>query len=106
RRRRPRDRPAGRAADRAHRHPARPGTPARPHARPVRLKPPRRPLALRAPETGDMPHIIIEYSANLRDEIAIDTLVERLHRTAIDTGVFPIGGARTRAAERSHYRIA
>ncbi|HLT02509.1 MAG TPA: 5-carboxymethyl-2-hydroxymuconate Delta-isomerase [Geminicoccaceae bacterium] len=53
-----------------------------------------------------MPHIIIEYSANLREEIGIDALVEALHRTAIDTGVFPIGGARTRAAERSHYRIA
>ena len=53
-----------------------------------------------------MPHIIVEYSANLRDEIHLDALLERLHRTALETGIFPIGGARTRAAERSHYRIA
>jgi 5-carboxymethyl-2-hydroxymuconate isomerase len=53
-----------------------------------------------------MPHIVVEYSANLRDRLRLDALLERLHATAIGTGVFPIGGARTRAAERTHYRIA
>jgi 5-carboxymethyl-2-hydroxymuconate isomerase len=53
-----------------------------------------------------MPHIIIEYSANVRDRIRLGSLIERLHATAIGTGVFPLGGARTRAAERSDYRIA
>ena len=53
-----------------------------------------------------MPHIIIEYSANVRDRIGLGSLIERLHATAIGTGVFPLGGARTRAAERSDYRIA
>jgi 5-carboxymethyl-2-hydroxymuconate isomerase len=53
-----------------------------------------------------MPHIIIEYSANLRGRIGLEPLIERLHATAIGTGVFPLGGTRTRAVERTDYRIA
>ena len=53
-----------------------------------------------------MPHIVVEYSANIRERIALDRLLERLHETAIGTGVFPLGGTRTRAAERAAYRIA
>lgn len=53
-----------------------------------------------------MPHIVVEYSANIRDRLELPRLIESLHTTAIGTGVFPIGGARTRAAERTHYRIA
>lgn len=53
-----------------------------------------------------MPHIVVEYSSNIGDRVDLDRLIERLHETAIATGVFPIGGARTRAAERTRYRIA
>ena len=53
-----------------------------------------------------MPHIVVEYSANLRERIDLPLLIERLHLAALATGVFPLGGTRTRAAERSHYRIA
>lgn len=53
-----------------------------------------------------MPHLIIEYSANLEPEIQITQLVEALHATAIATGVFPVGGARTRAVRRDVYRVA
>jgi 5-carboxymethyl-2-hydroxymuconate isomerase len=53
-----------------------------------------------------MPHIVVEYSANLRERIGLQRLLERLHETAIATGVFPLGGTRTRAVERSAYRIA
>ena len=53
-----------------------------------------------------MPHIIVEYSANIRRQIGPDNLVECVHQAALRTGVFPIGGTRTRAAERSCYRIA
>lgn len=53
-----------------------------------------------------MPHIIIEYSANLRDRLELPKFIERLHAVALETGVFPLGGLRTRAAERAHYRIA
>lgn len=53
-----------------------------------------------------MPHIVVEYSANLRERIDLPGLIDALHASAIATGVFPPGGTRTRAAERSHYRIA
>jgi 5-carboxymethyl-2-hydroxymuconate isomerase len=53
-----------------------------------------------------MPHIIIEYSDNLEKKINLDQLIEKVHKIAIDTGVFPIGGLRIRAAKREHYKIA
>lgn len=53
-----------------------------------------------------MPHIVIEYSANLDGALDIQALVDAMHATALKTGVFPAGGARTRAARRDHYRVA
>ena len=53
-----------------------------------------------------MPHLIIEYSANLGQALDIAKLVTALHEAALGTGVFPIGGIRTRAAKRDIYRIA
>ena len=53
-----------------------------------------------------MPHLNIEYSANLDDALDIQALVERIHETALETGIFPLGGVRTRAEARTHYRIA
>jgi 5-carboxymethyl-2-hydroxymuconate isomerase len=53
-----------------------------------------------------MPHIIIECSANVRERTDLATLVECVHETALATGVFPIGGTRTRVEERTDYRIA
>lgn len=53
-----------------------------------------------------MPHQIIEYSANLEAELDIDTLVRVLHETAAGIEALPIGGLRTRAVGRQHYRIA
>jgi 5-carboxymethyl-2-hydroxymuconate isomerase len=53
-----------------------------------------------------MPHVLIEYSANLRDRIRVRELIGRLHETAIGTGVFPLAGTRTRAFARDDYRIA
>ena len=53
-----------------------------------------------------MPHIVIECSANVRELTDLDALVAQVHATALDTGVFPIGGLRTRVAERATYRIA
>ena len=47
-----------------------------------------------------MPHIIIEYSDNIEKKIKLETLIEKVHATAIDTGVFPLGGLRVRAAKR------
>jgi 5-carboxymethyl-2-hydroxymuconate isomerase len=53
-----------------------------------------------------MPHIIVEYSANLETRTDIPDLLTRLHAAALETGVFPIGGLRTRAARRDAYVVA
>jgi 5-carboxymethyl-2-hydroxymuconate isomerase len=53
-----------------------------------------------------LPHLIIEYSANIEDRIALDELLDKLHNCALDTGVFPLGGLRVRAHRTDAYRIA
>ena len=53
-----------------------------------------------------MPHLIVEYSANLEQKIALDALLDKLHACALATGVFPIGGLRVRAHRADAYRIA
>lgn len=53
-----------------------------------------------------MAHIVIEYSANLRGQFDLDAFLRAVHEAALSTGVFPIGGIRTRAYEASHYVIA
>lgn len=53
-----------------------------------------------------MPHLIIEYSANLEDRLDLDRLMDALHQAALDTGVFPLGGLRIRAHSVDRYRIA
>ena len=53
-----------------------------------------------------MPHQTIEYSANLELELDIEALVRVLHETAASIDALPIGGLRTRAVARQHYRIA
>jgi 5-carboxymethyl-2-hydroxymuconate isomerase len=53
-----------------------------------------------------MPHLIVEYSDNLSSRVDIPELLQTLHQTALATGVFPIGGLRTRAARRDQYVIA
>jgi len=53
-----------------------------------------------------VPHLVVEYSANLEAQLDLDTLLDRLHATAIKTGMFPLGGIRIRAYRADHYRIA
>lgn len=53
-----------------------------------------------------MPHLVLEYSANLEGTLDIGELVRVVHETALETGVFPLGGIRTRAERRDIYRIA
>ena len=53
-----------------------------------------------------MPHIIIEYSDNIEKYLKIDPLIKKVHTTAVDTGIFPLGGLRVRAAKRESYEIA
>jgi 5-carboxymethyl-2-hydroxymuconate isomerase len=53
-----------------------------------------------------MAHIVIEYSANLLGQFDLDGFARAVHGAALATGVFPIGGIRTRAYEAKHYVIA
>jgi 5-carboxymethyl-2-hydroxymuconate isomerase len=52
-----------------------------------------------------MPHLIIDYSANLDADLVMAKLASALHAAALETGVFPIGGCRTRLARREVYVI-
>jgi 5-carboxymethyl-2-hydroxymuconate isomerase len=52
-----------------------------------------------------MPHLIIEYSANLEADLDLPLLATTIHEAALATGVFPIGGCRTRVARRDVYVI-
>ena len=53
-----------------------------------------------------MPHITIEYSANVADHHDVQALVDVVHAAALDDGLPPVEGLRTRAACRTQYRIA
>lgn len=53
-----------------------------------------------------MPHLTIEYSANVADHVDIDHLVGALHDAALATGVAALDALRTRAVRRDHYAIA
>ena len=53
-----------------------------------------------------MPHITIDYSANLKPEVDIAALCDLLRRAAIETGEFPVAGVRVRAFAARHVSIA
>ncbi len=53
-----------------------------------------------------MPHFIMEFSPNIESDIDIPELMKVIHREAIETGVFPKGGIRTRAVKSDYYLIA
>lgn len=53
-----------------------------------------------------MPHIAIEYSANLESRIDIAGLCNTLRIAGIETGVFPPPGIRVRAYCADYYSIA
>ncbi len=54
-----------------------------------------------------MPHIIVEYTDNLRDEGNIPALLKNVNKVLIDRShIFPIGGIRSRAIELQHYCVA
>ncbi|OQW55755.1 MAG: hypothetical protein A4S14_12460 [Proteobacteria bacterium SG_bin9] len=53
-----------------------------------------------------MPHLIVEYSTNLEKRISVRELLKHIHEAALASGVFKIGGIRTRAAPRDLYIVA
>ena len=57
-------------------------------------------------EEHHMPHVTIEFSANVAEHHDIDALVVAVHEAALAHGLPPADGHRTRAAERTHYAVA
>jgi 5-carboxymethyl-2-hydroxymuconate isomerase len=53
-----------------------------------------------------MPHLTVEYSANLAPVLRLPQLLDALHTTAAGIAAFPRAGLRTRAARRDDYVIA
>ncbi len=54
-----------------------------------------------------MPHIVVEYTANLGDDARMPALLKQLNTVLIETnGMFPVGGIRSRAIELQHWCIA
>lgn len=53
-----------------------------------------------------MPHITIEYTPNLVDEVRQTDLVSAVHQAAADTKVFPLWGIRTLARPAELSRVA
>ncbi len=53
-----------------------------------------------------MPHVIVEYSANLEPRADIAGLVDGLHSATYATGLFELPAIRVRAAPRAVYRVA
>lgn len=53
-----------------------------------------------------MPHIILEYSANLEDRLDVSALCHVLKDAAAATGVFPPAGIRVRAHSANYVVIA
>ena len=53
-----------------------------------------------------MPHIVVEYSANLEDHIDIAVVLESLHSAAASHSSVPLAGLRTRAMKREQYLVA
>lgn len=53
-----------------------------------------------------MPHTIIEYSANVATHHDVDALVRAIHDSAMTMELAHVGGYRTRAAVRDHFRVA
>ena len=53
-----------------------------------------------------MPHLIIEYSANLEDAMDLEGLMTKLRDRAVASGIFPLGGIRVRGERRDRYLVA
>lgn len=53
-----------------------------------------------------MPHLTIEYSENIEENINVRDLVKLMHDIAADIDALPLGGLRTRAVPRKDFLIA
>jgi 5-carboxymethyl-2-hydroxymuconate isomerase len=53
-----------------------------------------------------MPHFVIEYSANLEPDIDLRAIVDAVHKSAVESGLFKIGGIRVRTLKHDIYKVA
>jgi len=53
-----------------------------------------------------MPHLIVDYSANLEEAIDMSALCDHLRRAAVQIEAFPAAGVRVRAIPAPHWSIA
>jgi 5-carboxymethyl-2-hydroxymuconate isomerase len=53
-----------------------------------------------------MPHFVIEYSANLEPDIDLRAIVDAVHASVVESGLFKIGGIRVRTLRHEIYKIA
>ena len=53
-----------------------------------------------------MPHLMIDYSANIEPDIDMSRLCENLRAIATEIEAFPIAGVKVRAVRVDHYAIA
>ncbi len=53
-----------------------------------------------------MPHVTIEHSSNVTEHHDIDALVQAVHAGALDHGLATLAALRTRAVQRTHFKVA
>lgn len=53
-----------------------------------------------------MPHFIAEYTDNIEQQADLPSLFEKVHHVLGDTGVFPLGGIRSRGVRLDSWRMA
>jgi 5-carboxymethyl-2-hydroxymuconate isomerase len=53
-----------------------------------------------------VPHLIVDYSANMDDRLDMAAFCDGLRRAAIATGILPLAGIRVRAIRADHVSIA
>jgi 5-carboxymethyl-2-hydroxymuconate isomerase len=53
-----------------------------------------------------MAHFIYEYSANLpAEQLNLSALMEKMHKAAANSGIFPLAGLRSRAIRCEEFRV-
>lgn len=53
-----------------------------------------------------MPHLAIEYSANLEERADIGSLCRIVHSSILESGLFEVGAVRVRAFPAAHWAVA
>ena len=53
-----------------------------------------------------MPHLVLEYSANVPDEPDFDLVLRRLHEAMTRVGPFDLSNVKSRAVRRERFRVA